>query len=400
MGLCLLFYFIFLNTTFLQAGDKLPSEGIAEASVLFFSTALPLQYDRSMHIKQKTCTSDRCLKRFYKKMEETQYELLVQELLVQREALALNDWFFFQLVQKSAETIYADKTDIFQTLATWFLFTKAGYDTRINNANNQYVFINVRTDDELYYTPFSRPEKGIKYVNLTAIHYQLNTRTALYEMSKFRPNPEGQKFTFQLDNWPNIPAQVDKKTLSFPYQGTDYNLTVDVDTTIRALMAKYPIMRDEVYYDMPVSKTLANSLLPQLRDLIEGRPAKDQIEILVSVTRRCFDYAWDYKVYDRAMPLGPDQVFFTPVSDHEDRAALLHYLVKSLTDLDLIVMRYYESYYTVAVALPEAVGKPLSYEGKDYYFCDPTEPMNSCKIGKQPSGFKTEDMQVIVHLQQ
>ena len=79
-----------------------------------------------------------------------------------------------------------------------------------------------------------------------------------------------------------------------------------------------------------------------------------------------------------------DEVFFYPYSDCEDRSALFYALVRELLDLPMIVVAF-PDHLTVAVSLEEELpGAVISYQGRRYYICDPTGPVNSSEIGIFP----------------
>ena len=393
---CLLIVF---GTCLLFSPLRANNVPLSTKKVQFYSTKLSFQYHPDIILKYRTCTSDRCLKKFFRKMEETPYQVLLDDLLKKKEELALNDWFFYQLVRKANEKIYHSKSEIYQTLATWFFITKAGYHTRINTANNQYVFLYVRTSEEVFYTPFIKYKEGEKFVNLTSMYYGLDTRRVIFEISGFQPVKEGKDFSFDLENLPNLPPQLAEKTLRFNYGDKEEVLQVKVDTLINALMRGYPVLEDKSYFKQPFSVTVQESLFPQLRALLVGKSQKEQAELLVSLTRHAFDYGWDYELYQRSQPMFAEQVLLSKQSDHEDRCALFFMLAKELTDLDVVVFYYYDSYHTIGVALEEKVGEAVPYNGKDYYICDPTEPSNSSKIGKIPTAFDPQTVEVIAQME-
>ena len=370
------------------------SEKVTTVKVDFYSTSVDVQYDPGTIFKYRTCTRDKCLKVFFEKMEETNYQVMLDDLLNYKEILQLNDWFFYNLVRKSVEKIYAKENEIYQTFVCWFLFTKAGYDTHLNTAVNKFVFLNVATEDEVYNTPFSRYE-GKKYINLTALYFGLNTRRALYEIPAYKPSTGTKLFSFKIDKLPNIPARFVKKTIQFKYDKNPYSVEVEVDTMANALMRNYPGLKDELYFKVNPSRKLEKSLLTQLKPHLEGKTDQEKIEFLVSFTRSGFKYKFDEQLYKRNQPMITEQVLLSQYSDHEDRCALFYFLMKNLTDLDIIPIRYNFAYITIAVEFQDPIGKPIDYNGKSYFVCDPTSPNNSKKIGKFPVGMTYDNIEII-----
>jgi hypothetical protein len=119
------------------------------------------------------------------------------------------------------------------------------------------------------------------------------------------------------------------------------------------------------------------------------------VEFLVSFTRSAFTYKFDEELYRHNQPMIPEEIFIQDYSDHEDRCALFYFLMKELSSLEVIPVRYYDAYLTMAVELPTPAGKPIDYNGKSYFVCDPTSPNNSKKLGKFPPGMTYETMEIV-----
>jgi len=89
-----------------------------------------------------------------------------------------------------------------------------------------------------------------------------------------------------------------------------------------------------------------------------------------------------------------DELFHYPYSDCEDRSALFYYLVDELLHLPMIVVAY-EDHLTIAVATTKSIGKPIYFENKNYFICDPTGPNNSEEIGHAPIGYRNKAFEIL-----
>jgi len=68
----------------------------------------------------------------------------------------------------------------------------------------------------------------------------------------------------------------------------------------------------------------------------------------------------------------PEETLFYPYSDCEDRAILFAYLVRKLTNLDVIAL-HYPNHIATAVNFSDKIkGDAIKYRGKRYVICDPT----------------------------
>ncbi len=372
---------------------------IYSTSIQFYSTSLDLRYDPSMLKKNRHCTSTFCIKRFYKKLEESDYQLLLDDLLKHKEALKLNDWFYYNLVRKAINQIYVDKRDMFRTTAVWFIMTKSGYDTRLYTSKNKFTFLYVRTEDKVFEAPFVKIKKR-PYVNLTAMYYGINTRGIYFEIPRYQPGQLNDKpFSFKIEHFPDLPPMLIEREYKFKMEKEEIVLNVDVDTLGKTLLKGFPITLPMNYIEVPLSQTTMASLKKALNPHLIDKSPTDKIRTLVSFTRKAFPYKSDQVKYRRDQPLTADQLMLADSSDFEDRCALFYSLLKETTDLNFIVIQYtYDDIITIGVELPELVGKPFEYEGIQYTICDPTMPSNSSKVGLYPINLdKDIEILEIVH---
>ncbi|MFT5765045.1 MAG: hypothetical protein ACI8X3_002481 [Saprospiraceae bacterium] len=374
-------FFLAFIFSFSVAANDAP----VKTKIKFYSTTLDLQYDPTMLAKNKHCTSTACVKRFYLKLEESNYQLLLDGLLAYKEDLQLNDWFFYNLVRKAVEHIYKNEKDMFRTSTTWFLLTKAGYDTRLYTAKDKYTFLFVRSEDKVFDASYVKM-KGQLYVNLTSLYFGLKTKGIYFEVPKYQPGQLNDKlFSFKIGKLPELPPMTVDKTYKFKLDKEEVVLKVKVDTLGNALLRKFPSTLPMNYIKIPLSETTLVSLKEALQPHLEGKTDAEKISVLVSFTRKAFPYKSDQIRFSVNKPLTADQLMMADTSDSEDRCALLYSLLKETTDLNFILVKYiYNDIITIGVELPEVTGRPFVHEGIEYTICDPTMPSNSSKLGLYP----------------
>ena len=367
------------------------AENGRSVSFAFYSTQLEVKYHSDILSPTFTTISEREMVRYFNDLKETPYQSLLEDLLQKKEQLKLNDWLFYELMHKSVEIIYARKQRIQRTLVRWFLLTEAGFDTRLTYLEDQ-VFIYVHSTDEIYDVPMIE-DKGRTFVNISSIHRGIKSQPALYLLN-YSPNPEGKAFQFYLKSLPDLPPQVQQQNLSFVYEQDTIRLDLEVDNTISELMEGYPFISEREYLEVPLSNTLANSLIPQMKRLVAGKTPEEAVRTLVAFTRSCFQYKEDKEYFGKAKPMIADEVFHYPYSDCEDRSALFYVLIKELLDLPMIIVAF-PDHLTIGIALPDFVGNSIQYEGRDYFICDPTGPANSTEIGTFPYGYEDKAFKII-----
>ena len=144
----------------------------------------------------------------------------------------------------------------------------------------------------------------------------------------------------------------------------------------------YPQCDVVIHYKTPMSEELRASLYPQLKKAIEGKSQKDAANLLLNFVQTAFQYKTDGEQFGYEKPNFPDETFYYPYCDCEDRAMLYSTLVKELMGLDTILLDY-PNHIASAVRFTEEI--PGDYvqleDGTEYLICDPTyigAPIGTC----------------------
>jgi len=359
--------------------------------VNFYSERIRLNYPMELQVPGRLSVDEDRIIQFYKQLGTTDYTVLLQELLFQQKRLNLNDWLFYELLDKSIDLILNRESDLKRKITKWFFLTKAGFDTRLTYYGNK-VYIYVYSNDEVFEVPMIE-DQGKKFINLTSINERIPSQKALYLLN-FIPPSQGKSFSFYLPTLPRLQPIVRRKQLEFMYAQKWYQFGINIDLTIPELMREYPFISEVQYLKVPLSQTLTNSLLPQLQESLVGLSNKEALEFLVTLTRSSFRYREDKEHFGKSKPMIPDEVFFYPYSDCEDRSALFYNLVKELLNLPMIVIAF-DDHLTIGVALEGLEGPIIRYGDHNYFICDPTGPVNSSEIGTFPTGYENQPFEII-----
>lgn len=360
-------------------------------SISFYSEQLQLEYDPAFFLDREVPVEEHRMVQYFQDLQETNYQPFLQQLKQLKARHKLNDWLYFELLKKSIEPFFSNPETVARELTAWFLLSASGFDVRLTYYGPK-VYLYIFTKDELYEVPMIE-EEGKTFASLSSLAGKKADNTALYLLN-FVPNPKGRAFSFLLRQLPDLRPEVIRKTFQIGYRDSIYQLSFDSDRTIVRLMANYPLIAEDQYFNIPFSATAAQSLLPQLRRILANKTKREAIELLVTFTRSSFQYKEDKVHFGFSKPMIAEEVFHHPYSDCEDRSALFYRLVKEILDLPMIIIAF-EDHITIGVALPEIEGEAISYRGKKYYICDPTGPANSARIGYFPKGYETKSFDVI-----
>ncbi|MCO6480054.1 MAG: hypothetical protein J5I94_25675 [Phaeodactylibacter sp.] len=386
-----LFFFLTVMNILLLARRPAAAQDYRELVVPFYSESVKITYAPGFLAPGKPDINDRALSQHFHTLSKTDYAPLLRSLSQVRKALHLNDWLYYRLMRTTVGQLYAGRTNVEKELACWFLLSQAGYDTRLAYLGEK-TFVYVYSQDPVFEAPVIE-DQGRQFVNLTNIRTGGGKQRALYLLN-FRPNPQGNAFSFTLDELPLLRPKETPVKIRFLYRGQWQNLEAIADQTIRDYMAEYPLIDESHYLDVPLSPILSASLLPPLRRLAAGKSEWEIAELLAAFTRSSFAYKEDKEYFGYSKPMVAEEVFLYPYSDCEDRSALFVQLARELLGLPMIILAY-PDHLTVGVALPQTKGGFVRYKSKAYYICDPTGPVNSAVVGEIPEGYEDAPFEVI-----
>lgn len=367
----------------------------AEINFQFYSEQCSVQYDPDILPRQRLRVNGSSIAQFYSFLEKSKHQSLLDNLKQQKEQYKLNDWLYYQLIIEACNKIYAQQSANEKSLLVWFVLNKSGLDARIT-FREQEIYLCAYTQDKVFEVPLIRQDQKT-FVNLSEVNQPTIGQEPVYLLD-FVANPQGRSFSFSLKEMPSFRQEIEQKYIKFQFQDSLYNWPVQVNRTYIKLMERYPFVNEVEYIEAPMSSPLLNSLLPQIKQSIQGMDAKTSVQFLVAFTRNAFRYMEDKSYFGRSKPMIPDEVLHYPFSDCEDRSALFYSLVRELLALPMVLIAY-PDHLTVAVHLPESEGENIYYQGKRYLFCDPTGPANSIEIGRIPKELKGIPYEIIHHFQ-
>ncbi len=385
------FFFLFFCLLLqVEAVGKSPS--IKQVNIAFYTENIVIPYSDEILISNPRKLVEEDIVAFYKRMNRASHRTILNAITKSKQRYQLNDWLTYELLKRSIDAIYRQKSKSYKVLVTWFFMSKLNYDTRLTFVGRE-AFLYVKTKDNIYETPLIEDD-GNHFLGLSELQYKKTNRNRAIYLLNFIAAPNGNSFSLGFNWLPSLRPNIERKQFRFNWRGTDYNLSVELDKNLVDIMKKYPIIDESGYIVAPFSKHLENSLLAQLEKIIGNKPLRHQLEILATFTRSAFQYKEDEQAFGRSKPMIREEVFFYPYSDCEDRSAVFYGLVQELLHLPMLVIAF-PDHLTIAVALEEPIGPAITYKGKKYYICDPTGPNNSAEIGNIPRGYERKSFEIL-----
>ena len=359
----------------------------AATGVQFYGNKLTLQYDQRLRLADFDHYEAQTISQAWLRLSEANVRGLINQLYRYQNALSLNDWGFFQLVQQFANSLYGSDEPRAK-LTTWFLLNKARYKVKLGYQHDQ-LYLLLPTSSAVYSATYYSFDHDERYYLFGPAPESLFTYPNDYAGAD-------QALNMEISSPLNLGGAVEKKAFSFQYGGQPYQLSLEYSPQAMAFYQHYPAIALQAKMESNLSRPAKESLLTQLRPLLDGRPERDQVGLLLRFVQTAFAYKMDQEQFGTEKYFFPEEVLYYAYSDCEDRATLFAYLVRQLLGLKIVCLNY-PGHVATAVQLTEAGdGDYIMLKGERYTICDPTYA--NAPVGKSMDRFADVKAQVIALL--
>jgi len=307
--------------------------------------------------------NEQALAKWWSQASETNYNSLVNELLRTKNILNLNDWAYYMLISKTAAQMSMDNKNNTR-LFSWFLMIRSGYKAKIAFSGNE-IFLLLPSESKLYGKTFFTINNERYYVIGEKVSHKLFT----YDFNFPGAN---RIIDYNIYTPMNIGEDSFEKEISFIYKGKSFSFPVKLNVHTLYMMKDYPVTELSVFFNAAMSEISKQSLAEGLMPYISGVNDKEALNFLLAFVQKAFDYKTDQEQFNKEKFFFPEELFFYPASDCEDRSALYIYLVKQLLHLPVVGLKY-DGHAAVAVKINEEIdGDYVLYNNDKYMITDPT----------------------------
>ncbi|MCK9422662.1 MAG: hypothetical protein M0Q38_08695 [Bacteroidales bacterium] len=296
------------------------------------------------------------------KLNKTNYSGLIKLFADARTRMNMNDWGYYLMVKKTAEQISSSKN--YSRLLTWFLLTKSGYRVRVAYAENQIALM----------FPSSNTIYGLRYfmIDQTKFYAPDFPFNQIYTYEKDFP---GASKVFDLNVYTalNIGDQYAERPFKFTFQNKEYSFAVKYNTNSVDFYKDFPLCELKLYFDAAISPKAKESILEALKPQLTDRSIPESVDFLLNFVQNGFPYKTDQDQFNGEEKFFfPEEDFYYPFTDCDDRAVLFSYLVKELLKLKVVGV-VYPGHVATAIRFPnEEAGDFVIYKGEKYVIADPT----------------------------
>jgi len=333
------------------------------AILKFYGRSFSIPYDAALAQCNLSTITQEAIALFWEKASATNYTPAVERLLQAKADLNINDYGYFMLVQKFAQSLNSSNVNTTRLL-TWFILVRSGYGVRVAFQDSEIALL-IPSLQQIYL---------INYLTLNGVNYYIfpklqGTNYATYDKDF---NAAGRAMDFNISSPVNFGGRKTDKTLSFEFEGKPYNVNMAYDPDLIEFYKDYPLVDINVYFNAAVSVQAKESLAAALKPLTAGMDELKAVNFILHFVQTAFAYKTDPEQFGREKPFFAEEVFYYPFCDCEDRAVLFSYLVREILGLEVVGLEYPEHMASAVKFTSEQVGDYLVYKNNRYVVSDPT----------------------------
>ena len=345
-------------------------------------------YDPKLKVRLNQRIDKKVISDFWSALSLADYDDFIEQVNEKSRVLQLNDWAYALLVHDISQSLYPS-SEAGQSLFTWFVLAKAGYQSRIAY-NDRKVYLLVPSQQPLYAVPYFTFAK----VRYYAVRFD-GKGQKLGQVYTYDGNYPGanKALNMQLNNESLIDGKPAQRDLSFDFESKHYAIRAVYNNERIHFMDTYPQLDLEWYFKGKVSAASSTPLQQQLSNHMKGMDEQKAVNFLLRFVQTSLRYKTDEDQFGKENYLFPEETLYYPYSDCEDRSILFAWLVHSLLGMEVVGLDYPGHVATAVLFKGRVDGDSVMYNGKRYVVSDPT--YINASVGMAMPNFKKEKLEVI-----
>lgn len=344
-----------------KPAETKPEGGKSISSFIFYGRNISVPADPKMRSISGGKFGQKEISDFWKSLSATDYTPTVTALMDEKEAMGLNDWGYYLMVNRFAKTAYSDENR--SMLLTWFILVRSGLDVRVGY-NDGGVVLLLPTETSLFDMSYVKMDGNKFYVVNNSTGTGVRTCPGNYA--------NGRPLDFNQSRPLHLGGKVAIRSLSFEFKGQEYKMDFSYDPDITEYYKSLPQAQFEVFFNASPSEPLKKSIVNNLKPIVEKMDKPDAMNFLLQFVQLSFPYKTDPQQFGYEKYFYADELFYYPFCDCEDRSVLFSYLVHTLMGYDVVGTEFPEHMAT-AVALDYQIdGTKYRISNNTYTVADPT----------------------------
>lgn len=350
-----------------------PDGSRERASIGFYGASFKVSVTPAAGLRLKG-TTEADVADAWKYLCKKDYESMLYDCLSVKKQYHLNDWAYLLFTKAVGIHLFgADKADQV-TFLQMFLLTKSGFKVRLAKIDDRLRLL-VATADAVY---------GVPYLTMNGLRYYVFEPREGGSMSIYTYRNDfadaRNLIRLEMNEVPELGGEKIERT--WKAENALWTVRTYVQKNLIDFYRDYPQCDVAVHYHTPMSGILRADLYAQLKKAVAGKKQQEAAAVLLHFVQTAFPYQTDGEQFGYEKPNFPDETFFYPYCDCEDRAMLYAVLVRDLLGLKAVLLDY-PNHIASAVCFTENVsGDYIQLEdGNKYIICDPTyigAPIGAC----------------------
>ncbi|MBR1517117.1 MAG: hypothetical protein IJ620_03115 [Bacteroidales bacterium] len=366
--------------------DELPMPEPQDPTVgmTFYGKKCDLHIDATRRVVLKA-VNEKAAAQAWKELSDGRYDALLRDCLSLCSSMQLGDWGYMELTRQAAIVAMGKAGDEATLLQAWLL-SQSGIELRLAKANGHFVLLMVFEED-IYRYSFIRKSNRRFYI----LDNKNDGKVQVCDMAF----PKTHTATLRLQQLPLLPVNNNAQRPFAAKHFATMKADVSVNNNLMSFFDNYPQSNSYNYYvNASLSDNVKQQLYPALRQRLEGKSKKKQVQMLLDFVQTSFDYKTDQEQFGRERSFFGDESFFHPYNDCEDRSILFSILVRELVGLDVVLLVLPHHMATAVCFDSEVPGSYYMVDGRRFTVCDPT--YIGAGIGESMSQYKDIKARIVM----
>lgn len=347
----------------------------------FYGQSIVFEYDANIIFQTALKPNEQELKKFHNYILRSNFASLLTQLQVYQHDLRLNDWLYYNLVDRLSRSI--DKRETNASFLTWFLLGKSGYKNQVTFLKNKLLIWLESEENSI---------SGLRQMRDSYCINCGNTSFQTHGLSRFNPFQNNKKaFSFLFDPLPNFSTRnYRSKTFSLNLPDSSAKIIeVKFNTELLHCLRDFDGFNMSQVFSVPLSPG-ANNLLIAIAEIVADFSDSAKVEYITAFTRKVSKYKADQATFQKEKWMSPEEYLYYDSGDCEDRSSFLFFALKQIVKRPLVIIDYPDiSHVNIGISL-ELKKKPnFYYDGLPYYVVEPTAIFGVIPLGEDVSFMET-----------
>ncbi|MGF1763201.1 hypothetical protein [Aliivibrio kagoshimensis] len=276
----------------------------------------------------------------------------------------LPDWALISVTDIYAKQLTNNNENNSQFIV-WALLLDMGYDVRLGYDNSD-IFLLIPSQQKIF------SKKSITSNDVT--YYTLIGKQPMNSLYTYQQDSGDKKsFDFSFSK-PLVSTQLSSQKHTLKDDKNDTELSYFVYSQLNEYYRHHPQLEFNWYFKAHPTSANYLSLVDQLKQALDGKPERVQVQTILSLIQFGFEYELDVDQWGEEYYAAPMHTLMLRAADCEDRAFLFSFLVEEVVGLKTVGL-HYPGHLAAAVAFTNnsgVSGKYVMLEGERYYVTDPT----------------------------